>query len=155
MPFGFTEFSRHSFFLPGGVCGVSQQNSTQSSETNESGNGQYKSRPKEVFLCLRKRAVLGIQSVKRSALVPALLLVACVVGTGRAQVSEGGSSLVAETNKTLCTAQSKVPHSSPRRFRAHRSLRVRQQTREFVRSALGNDTVEVINSLRRINTIKA
>ena len=104
----------------------------------------------------RKLAVLRIEIVIASAPVAALLLIAYAVGTGHAQTQTpaASGSPVANTDKTLAPLTPRSRIVLPGVFgRIDHFGYDRRRGNLFV-AALGNDTVEVINSLRRIRTIK-
>jgi DNA-binding beta-propeller fold protein YncE len=107
-----------------------------------------------ISVLTRKLAVLRIQSVKGSALGRALLLVACVVGTGRAQTPAPSGSLAANTDKTLAPLTQRSRIVLPGVFGRIDHFGYDSRRGNLFVAALGNDTVEVINSLRRIHTIK-
>ena len=99
-------------------------------------------------------AAVRMQSVKGSALVAALLLIAYAVGTGRAQALTASDSPAANADKTLAPLTPRSRIVLPGVFGRIDHFGYDPRRGNLFVAALGNDTVEVINSLRRIHTIK-
>jgi len=109
--------------------------------------------PKGAFLVsTRQLEALRIHSIMGSAL--ALLLIAYVGGTGRAQISSAGSSADAEADKARAPLTPRSRIVLPGVFGRIDHFGYDSRRGNLFVAALGNDTVEVINSLRRIHTIK-
>src|SRR6266550_524534 len=107
-----------------------------------------------ISVLTRKLAVLRTQIVIASAQIAAFLAVAGIVGAEQARVSAEGSSPVAEPNKTLAPLTPRSRIVLPGVFGRINHFGYDSRRGNLFVAALGNDTVEVINSLRRIHTIK-
>jgi hypothetical protein len=107
-----------------------------------------------ISVLTRKLAVLRIEIVIASAPVAALLLIAYAVGTGHAQTPAASGSPAANTDKTLAPLTPRSRIVLPGVFGRIDHFGYDSRRGNLFVAALGNDTVEVINSLRRIHTIK-
>src|SRR5437870_5472271 len=96
------------------------------------------------------RMQIGIGSI----LLAALPLVVCVAGSGHAQVSSATVSPAPNVDKTLVPLTPRSRIVLPGVFGRIDHFGYDPRRGNLFVAALGNDTVEVINSLRRIHTIK-